>query len=138
MRLPRSLHWRIALAYTVLIFLSLGIVSLYLVSFVRDTYVANLQASLDKQARFVSDSVSEKGAIIPIAFTEQAEVEFQAFISSIGQITSARVTVIGADGRVIADSLQSPSTTSIAAWTQRGACRTLTGQRQQCWHRLAP
>ena len=109
MRLPRSLHWRIALAYTVLIFLSLGIVSLYLVSFVRDTYVANLQASLDKQARFVSDSVSEKGAIIPIAFTEQAEVEFQAFISSIGQITSARVTVIGADGRVIADSLQSPS-----------------------------
>ena len=109
MRLPRSLHWRIALAYTVLIFLSLGIVSLYLVSFVHDTYVANLQASLDKQARFVSDSVSEKEAIIPIAFTEQAEVEFQAFISSIGQITSARVTVIGADGRVIADSLQSPS-----------------------------
>ena len=33
-RLPRSLHWRIALAYTALIFASLGIVSLYLVGFV--------------------------------------------------------------------------------------------------------
>ena len=58
LRLPRSLHWRIALAYTALIFLSLGVVSLYLVSFVRDTYISNLQDSLDRQARLVSDRSS--------------------------------------------------------------------------------
>lgn len=57
-RLPRSLHWRIALAYTALIFVSLGVVSLYLVGFVRDTYIANLQDSLDRQARMVSDRSS--------------------------------------------------------------------------------
>ena len=43
MRLPRSLHWRVALAYTALIFVTMGIVSVYLVNLVRDTYVANLQ-----------------------------------------------------------------------------------------------
>ena len=65
-RLPHSLHWRIALAYTALIFLSLGVVSLYLVNFVRDTYISNLHDSLDRQARLVSymasDILSERRA----------------------------------------------------------------------------
>ena len=103
-RLPRSLHWRIALAYTALIFVSLGVVSLYLVGFVRDTYVANLQTGLDRQARLVSDRAS-----VLLAGSEQDYAELQALISGQGQIAGARVTVISADGSVIADSLQSPS-----------------------------
>lgn len=103
-RLPRSLHWRIALAYTALIFLSLGVVSLYLVGFVRDTYVANLQAGLDRQARLVSDRAA--GAL---ADDGQDDAELQALISGLGQVAGARVTVIGADGNVIADSLRPPS-----------------------------
>ena len=103
-RLPRSLHWRIALAYTALIFLSLGVVSLYLVGFVRDTYVANLQAGLDRQARLVSDR-----AAVALADDGQDDAELQALISGLGQVAGARVTVIGADGNVIADSLRPPS-----------------------------
>ena len=103
-RLPRSLHWRIALAYTALIFVSLGVVSLYLVGFVRDTYIANLQNSLDRQARLASDRAA-------VALTEdrQGEAELQALIMNLGQILGARVTVIDSDGSVSADTLQSPS-----------------------------
>ena len=121
MRLPRSLHWRIALAYTVLIFLSLGIVSLYLVGFVRDTYIANLQASLDKQARFVSDRAS-----VLLAEPGQSDAELQTLISGLGQIANARVTVIGTDGRVTADSLQSP--TQLPSQVGRGEVRAVLSQ----------
>ncbi len=103
-RLPRSLHWRIALAYTALIFVSLGVVSLYLVSFVRDTYVSNLQDSLDRQARLVSDRSS---ALLTDA--DRNDAEFQSLVSSLGQILDARVSIIDAGGRVAADSLQPPS-----------------------------
>ena len=104
MKLPRSLHWRIALAYTALIFLSLGIVSLYLVGFVRDTYVSNLQASLDRQARLVSEQASAT-----YANAGQDYTELQALIRRQGEIANARVTIVLSDGSVIADSLQSPS-----------------------------
>ena len=103
-RLPRSLHWRIALAYTALIFVSLGIVSLYLVGLVRDTYIANLHDSLNRQARLVSDRASDM-----LSDSGQNATELQTLTSSLSQISGTRVTVIGADGRVIADSLQSPA-----------------------------
>ena len=103
-RLPRSLHWRIALAYTALIFVSLGVVSLYLVSFVRDTYISNLHDSLDRQARLVSDRSS---ALFTDA--ERNDADLQALVSGLGQILDARVSVIDSDGRVAADSLQPAS-----------------------------
>lgn len=99
-RLPRSLHWRIALAYTALIFASLGIVSLYLVGFVRDTYISNLHDSLDIQARLVSGRASDM-----LSDAGRDATGLQTLTSSLGNATGARVTVIGADGSVIADSL---------------------------------
>ena len=118
MKLPRSLHWRIALAYTVLIFVSLGVVSLYLVSFVRDTYVSNLHDSLDRQARLVSDRSS---ALLTNA--ERNDAELQSLISSLGQILDARVSVIGSDGRVAADSLQ--PTSQFPSQVGRGEVRAI-------------
>ena len=103
-RLPHSLHWRIALAYTALIFVSLGVVSLYLVGFVRDTYITNLQNSLDKQARLVSDR-----AAAALADPGQNSADLQALILNLGHISGARVTIINIDGSVSADNLQSPS-----------------------------
>ena len=113
-RLPRSLHWRIALAYTALIFASLGVVSLYLVGFVRDSYIANLHASLDRQARLVSDRAALLLADAGLdeaghGDAGQGDAELQSLISSLGHISSARVTVINTEGNVIADSLQSPA-----------------------------
>ena len=108
--LPRSLHWRIALAYTALIFLSLGIVSLYLVGFVRDTYIANLQNSLHRQALLVSERAS-----LALAANSQDEIgqgsaaDLQALAANLGGLAGARVTVIGMDGAIVADSRQAPS-----------------------------
>ena len=123
MRLPRSLHWRIALAYTALIFISLGIVSLYLVGFVRDTYIANLQNSLHRQALLVSDSVSDMPPV-PTGFIDGMGSEFQAYISSFEQ--TARVTLIGADGSVLADSLQPP--TQLPSQLGRSEARAVLSQ----------
>ena len=132
MRLPHSLHWRIALAYTALIFLSLGIVSLYLVGFVRDTYIANLQASLERQAHLVGNRAS-----IVLADPDQGEAELQALIDSLGEVAGARVTLIGTDGSVVADSLRYPIPASFAAWTQRSTRRTLRRRCRRRWDRPA-
>ena len=107
MRLPRSLHWRIALAYTALIFVTMGVVSIYLVGFVRNTYIANLQAALLQQARLVS----ETAAPYLTASFDAAGVDLQALTARLGESVGARATLIGADGTVIADSMQSPAQT---------------------------
>lgn len=132
-RLPRSLHWRIALAYTALIFMSLGIVSLYLVGFVRDTYIANLQNSLRRQALLVSDSISDmtplpSGAIVDI------ETEFQAYISNFEQ--TARVTIIKTDGSVLADSLRPPP--QLPSQLGRSEMRAVLSQGSASVHGAGP
>lgn len=103
MRLPRSLHWRIALAYTALIFVTMGVVSIYLVGFVRNTYIANLQAALLQQARLVSETAAPH-----LAITADS-ADLQALAARLGASVGARATLIGADGAVIADSIQSPA-----------------------------
>lgn len=110
MRLPRSLHWRIALAYTALIFVTMGVVSIYLVGFVRNTYIANLQAALLQQACLVSETTAP---YITAAASSDAidSVDLQALTARLGESVGARATLIGADGAVIADSVQSPAQT---------------------------
>jgi len=110
MRLPRSLHWRIALAYTALIFVTMGVVSIYLVGFVRNTYIANLQAALLQQARLVSETTAP---YLTAAASSDAmdSAALQALTTRLGESVGARATLIGADGTVIADSVQSPAQT---------------------------
>lgn len=102
MRLPRALHWRIALAYTALIFVAMGVVSVYLVGFVRDTYIANLRESLSQQARLVSHSaaphMSQAGS------NADASAELSALAARLSESVGARVELTAADGRVVADS----------------------------------
>ena len=103
MRLPRALHWRIALAYTALIFVAMGVVSVYLVGFVRDTYIANLRESLAQQARLVSHSAA------PLMLQAgdgdaDASTELSALAARLSESVGARVELIAADGRVVADS----------------------------------
>lgn len=110
MRLPRSLHWRIALAYTALIFVTMGVVSIYLVGFVRNTYIANLQAALLQQARLVSETTAPY--LTAAASSDAAvSVNLQALTTRLGESVGARATLIGADGSVIADSMQPPAQT---------------------------
>lgn len=102
MRLPRALHWRIALAYTALIFVAMGVVSVYLVGFVRDTYIANLRESLSQQARLVSHSaaphMSQAGS------NADASADLSELAGRLSESVGARVELTAADGRVVADS----------------------------------
>lgn len=107
MRLPRSLHWRIALAYTALIFVTMGVVSIYLVGFVRNTYIANLQAALLQQARLVSETTAPY--LTAASSDAMDSAALQALTARLGESVGARATLIGADGAVIADSVQAPA-----------------------------
>jgi two-component system phosphate regulon sensor histidine kinase PhoR len=103
MRLPRSLHWRIALAYTALILVTMGAVSIYLVNFVRDTYISNLEERLVQEARLLSEATT---GFFSGAFDSESlqDVTFQT-----GDIVKARATIIGQDGTVLADAWKDPS-----------------------------
>lgn len=104
MRLPRALHWRIALAYTALIFVTMGVVSVYLVGFVRDTYIANLRESLSQQARLVSHSAAPH--MRQAGGNADANAELSALAARLSGSIGARVELTAADGRVVADSAQ--------------------------------
>lgn len=98
MRFPRSLQWRITFAYTALIVLSMGGLSLYLVNFVRDSYYSSLETGLRKDAVLVSEAVSN-------AFKEGRNLSgVQSLIDQLGASIGARVTIIARGGSVLADS----------------------------------
>lgn len=103
MRFPRSLQWRITLAYTALIILALGVVSFYLFTFIRSSYLSNLETRLEHEARLVAEASTPY-------FSEQAETSaLQAAAERMGVNIAARVTLIARDGTVLADSDVDPA-----------------------------
>ena len=103
MKFPRTLQWRITLAFTALIILTLGVASFYLVTFVRSSYLTNLETRLEHEARLVA----EAGARY---FSEQADTSaLQAAVERMSANIAARVTLIARDGTVLADSAEDPA-----------------------------
>ncbi len=103
MKFPRTLQWRITLAFTALIIITLGVASLYLVTSVRSSYLINLETRLEHEARLVA----EVGARY---FSEQADSRaLQAAVERMSANIAARVTFIARDGTVLADSAEDPA-----------------------------
>lgn len=103
MRFPRSLQWRIALAYTALIVLTLGVASVYLVTFIRGASLASLETRLVNEARLVAEASAP-------SFTGQPDVAaLQAASERLSERIAARVTFIATDGTVLADSSERPA-----------------------------
>ena len=97
-----SLQWRIVLSYTVLIIVSMGAVSLYLVNFVRGTYISGLEERLEREAVLVAESLAP-------FFGEQVQVDgLRETGERVGGLIDARVTVIDRSGTVLADTWESP------------------------------
>ncbi len=103
MRLPRSLQWRIALTYTALIIIAMGVVSFYLVNFVRDSYVSDLEQRLEQEAGLVGETAARyfRGPLEP--------ADLQVVSEQMGRLIDARITVIARDGTVLADNWGNPS-----------------------------
>ena len=103
MRLLHTLQWRIVLSYTALIFVSMGAVSIYLVDFVRDTYISNLEERLEQEAGLVGEAASRY-------FSRPLDpADLQVASGRIGSLINARVTVIARDGTVLADTWEDPT-----------------------------
>ncbi|MHB1294592.1 MAG: ATP-binding protein [Anaerolineae bacterium] len=99
----RTLRWRIAVPYILLILLSTATLSLYLAGRIRAAYVSDLDAKLVSQAEWLADSFGEELAGDGDPSTLSASVERYA------GLVGARITVIGLDGTVLSDSEQDPS-----------------------------
>ena len=97
MRLPRSLHWRISLAYTALIFVTMGVVSIYLVNFIHDAFLDDLNGRLQEEVGLVVESSSD-------FFLAEIDVAgLQKEMDEMARIIDARVTIVDVDGLVLVD-----------------------------------
>lgn len=98
-----SLQWRITFAYTALIFVSMGAVSLYLVNLVQDTYIANLEQRLEQEAYLIGESSNRyfQGHDTLLELTENSKRN--------AEIIDARVTLIAKNGEVLTDTWESPA-----------------------------
>ena len=97
MRFPRSLQWRIALAYTALIVVSMAAASIYIFQFVRGSYISDLEVRLEHEARLVGQAAERyfQGQLDPD--------EIQSDSEQSGNLLGARITIIRPDGTVLSD-----------------------------------
>jgi len=94
----RSVRWRILLPYVGLILIAMLALGVYLTSFVRQTYLSNLELKLADEARMIGVVISPdlKSAGSSPNFDPQAE--------HWASILNARVTIIAPDGTVWGES----------------------------------
>jgi two-component system phosphate regulon sensor histidine kinase PhoR len=98
----RSIRWRIAAAFAVLLVVCIGGLSAYLSHFFRDNYMSNLRMQLTDQAKLVGDA-SEP-------YFDGGEIDgLDALAKRLGEQIDARVTIIGSNGAVLGDSEEDPA-----------------------------
>ena len=98
----RSIQWRIAVPFILLIVVSMGILGIYLTNFARNSQLNNLRSHLEKEARITAE------ASLP-AFLGQGS-DLDALAKKLGGEINARITIIALDGKVLGDSMEDPST----------------------------
>jgi two-component system, OmpR family, phosphate regulon sensor histidine kinase PhoR len=98
----RFMRWRIASAYIVLIVSTLALLALVFVQLLRTTYLRTLEAGLAGQARLVAAINNDPAATV-------ASPTLATTVNQLHDQLDARVTLIAADGTVLADSFQSPA-----------------------------
>ena len=99
----RSIRWRIAAAFAVLLVVCIGGLSAYLSHFFRDNYMGNLRTQLADQARLVGDAGEP--------YFDRGETGgLDALAKRLGEQIDARVTIIARDGTVLGDSTENPAT----------------------------
>jgi two-component system phosphate regulon sensor histidine kinase PhoR len=96
------MRWRIASAYIVLIVGTLALLALVCVQTLRTTYLRTLEAGLAGQARLVAMIAADHPSIAPSAASA-------AIVADLHDQLGARVTLIAADGTVLADSFEPPA-----------------------------
>jgi two-component system, OmpR family, phosphate regulon sensor histidine kinase PhoR len=97
-----SIRLRIATAFLILIITTIGSLSLYLVRFVEDNYLASLEKQLEEQAYLINDA-SE-----PYLLAGKLE-DIRELVVRLGEKVGTRITIIDLEGKVLADSDEDPT-----------------------------
>ncbi|MGD2156403.1 MAG: ATP-binding protein [Anaerolineales bacterium] len=96
----RSIRWRIAVPYVLLILLTMLGLGLYLSRFVRQNHLNELESTLIAEARLIADALSS------CLGEGQTPEEIDTLAKHWAAMLSARVTIIAPDGAVLGESHQ--------------------------------
>jgi two-component system phosphate regulon sensor histidine kinase PhoR len=112
----KPLFWKIYPSYLLLIVLSVWAVSWYAGRAQQGLYQQHAQQELENAARLIESQLaclvaaeSEQGASAKRELDMSIQRELQTLCAELAQRSSLRVTVIGVDGRVYADSEKAPA-----------------------------
>lgn len=97
MRLSRTPYGRITLVYAAFVFVIVAAVSVYMIGFVSNSRVADLEVQLERQATLVRD--------LTVRFFDESidQTRIQAASVLAAEFSESRITVYGANGTVLAD-----------------------------------
>jgi len=94
----RSIRWRIAVPYVILILLTMVGLVAYLSDLLRDAHLADLEAKLTAEARLIEDALASSSA------WDEPGGDLDPAARHYADLLDARVTFIGADGVVLGES----------------------------------
>lgn len=94
----RSIRWRIAILYTILIFLAMAGLAIYLSNLVRQEHLADLRSQLAAEARMIADALASSPA------WDETGGNLDPAARHYADLLNARVTLIGMDGTVLGES----------------------------------
>ncbi|MGD8457033.1 MAG: ATP-binding protein [Anaerolineales bacterium] len=100
----RSIRWRIAIPYVILIVITMLGLSMYISGFIRDVHTENLESTLISQARLIGDSIA------PSIKEVKDSGEIDALARHWAEVLNTRVTIIGVDGTVLGESHEDRTT----------------------------
>jgi two-component system phosphate regulon sensor histidine kinase PhoR len=94
----RTIRWRIAVPYVVLIVLMMLGLSIYLSNVVRQAHLTDLESKLTDASRLVGDALGSRLA------QGKPDETLDSLVLHYADLLRARVTIIGADGTVLGES----------------------------------
>ena len=94
----RSLLWRIAIPFIVLIILTVGGISIYFSNYMERTYLDNLKITLQTDGQLLAQYA------LPLVMKGSPSEELDSLVQNYADVINARITIILSDGRVIGES----------------------------------
>ena len=98
----RSVQWRIAVPFILLIVVTMSVLGIYLTSFARNSQLENLRSRLEDEARITAE------ASLPAFLGQGGDLDTLA--KKLGKEIDARITIIALNGTVLGDSQEDPAT----------------------------
>ena len=99
----RSIQWRIAIPFILLILFSMGILGFYLVDFLRDVRLDDVRVQLQGEAGLLRE------ASRPLFSEVDRGAKLDNLAKTLSEQIDARITIIASDGTVLGDSEEDPA-----------------------------